>query len=97
MVAPLNLPHTSPPVDVLCPNTPPTCGQAYSLTQPIYPYLATPCSGYNTLGSSYYCICIWLSGQLCLGVVHINSRKAKYLLDDCNKALLKIKIVCGLF
>ncbi|KAI5986010.1 Rec8 like protein-domain-containing protein [Pisolithus marmoratus] len=32
-----------------------------------------------------------LSGQLLLGVVRIYSRKAKYLLDDCNEALLKIK------
>jgi cohesin complex subunit SCC1 len=35
-----------------------------------------------------------LSGQLLLGVVRIYSRKAKYLLDDCNEALLKIKLVC---
>lgn len=34
-----------------------------------------------------------LSGQLLLGVVRIYSRKAKYLLDDCNEALLKIKVV----
>ncbi|KZT57763.1 hypothetical protein CALCODRAFT_508610 [Calocera cornea HHB12733] len=33
-----------------------------------------------------------LSGQLLLGVVRIYSRKAKYLLDDCNDALLKIKM-----
>ncbi|KAF5370811.1 hypothetical protein D9758_001863 [Tetrapyrgos nigripes] len=32
------------------------------------------------------------SGQLLLGVVRIYSRKAKYLLDDCNEALLKIKM-----
>lgn len=36
-----------------------------------------------------------LSGQLLLGVVRIYSRKAKYLLDDCNEALLKIKMVCS--
>ncbi|KAH9485323.1 Cohesin subunit rad21 [Psilocybe cubensis] len=35
---------------------------------------------------------IRLSGQLLLGVVRIYSRKAKYLLDDCNEALLKIKM-----
>jgi len=35
-----------------------------------------------------------LSGQLLLGVVRIYSRKAKYLLDDCNDALLRIKMVC---
>ncbi|KAI9692766.1 MAG: sister chromatid cohesion protein 1 [Bogoriella megaspora] len=33
-----------------------------------------------------------LSGQLLLGVVRIYSRKARYLLDDCNDALLKIKM-----
>lgn len=33
-----------------------------------------------------------LSGQLLLGVVKIYSRKARYLLDDCNDALLKIKM-----
>lgn len=35
-----------------------------------------------------------LSGQLLLGVVRIYSRKAKYLLDDCNEAIVKIKLVC---
>jgi cohesin complex subunit SCC1 len=35
-----------------------------------------------------------LSGQLLLGVVKIYKRKAGYLLDDCNEALLKIKMVC---
>ena len=34
-----------------------------------------------------------LSGQLLLGVVRIYSRKARYLLEDCNEALLKIKMV----
>ncbi|KAJ3752963.1 Rec8 like protein-domain-containing protein [Lentinula raphanica] len=33
-----------------------------------------------------------LSGQLLLGVVRIYSRKAKYLLDDCNEAMSKIKM-----
>jgi cohesin complex subunit SCC1 len=37
-----------------------------------------------------------LSGQLLLGVVRIYSRKARYLLDDCNEALMKIKMV-GLY
>ena len=36
-----------------------------------------------------------LSGQLLLGVVRIYSRKARYLLDDCNEALMKIKMVCS--
>lgn len=34
-----------------------------------------------------------ISGQLLLGVCRIYSRKAKYLLDDCNEALMKIKLV----
>lgn len=33
-----------------------------------------------------------LSGQLLLGVARIYSRKAKYLMDDCNEALIKIKM-----
>ena len=33
-----------------------------------------------------------LSGQLLLGVCKIYSRKARYLLDDCNDALVKIKL-----
>lgn len=36
------------------------------------------------------------SGHLLLGVVRIYSRKAKYLLQDCNEAFVKIK-VCLLF
>lgn len=32
------------------------------------------------------------SGHLLLGVVRIYSRKAKYLLADCNEALVKIKM-----
>jgi len=34
-----------------------------------------------------------LSGQLLLGVVRIYFRKAKYLLEDCNEAITKIKVV----
>lgn len=33
-----------------------------------------------------------LSGTLLLGIVRIYSRKARYLLDDCNEAILKIKM-----
>ncbi|KAI7816097.1 Rec8 like protein-domain-containing protein [Gamsiella multidivaricata] len=33
-----------------------------------------------------------LSGQLLLGVARIYSRKTKYLLEDCNEALMKIKV-----
>ncbi|KAK4944775.1 sister chromatid cohesion protein 1 [Elasticomyces elasticus] len=37
-------------------------------------------------------IALRLSGQLLLGVVRIYSRKARYLLDDCNEALSRIKM-----
>ncbi|KAI5802079.1 Rec8 like protein-domain-containing protein [Pyronema domesticum] len=33
-----------------------------------------------------------LSGQLLLGVVRIYSRKTRYLLEDCNESLMKIKM-----
>ncbi|KAI8968055.1 Rec8 like protein-domain-containing protein [Mycotypha africana] len=33
-----------------------------------------------------------VSGQLLLGVARIYSRKTKYLLEDCNEALVKIKL-----
>lgn len=33
------------------------------------------------------------SGHLLLGVVRIYSRKAKYLLADCNDAIVKMKMV----
>ncbi|KAI9727290.1 MAG: sister chromatid cohesion protein 1 [Chrysothrix sp. TS-e1954] len=33
-----------------------------------------------------------LSGQLLLGVARIYRKKARYLLDDCNEAILKIKM-----
>ncbi|KAG2234711.1 Rec8 like protein-domain-containing protein [Thamnidium elegans] len=37
-------------------------------------------------------IALRLSGQLLLGVVRIYSRKTRYLLEDCNEALVKIKL-----
>lgn len=46
------------------------------------------------MGQDVEVMALRLSGQLLLGVVRIYSRKAKYLLDDCNEALLKIKMVC---
>lgn len=46
------------------------------------------------MGQEIEIMALRLSGQLLLGVVRIYSRKAKYLLDDCNEALLKIKMVC---
>jgi N terminus of Rad21 / Rec8 like protein len=45
------------------------------------------------VGQDVEVMALRLSGQLLLGVVRIYSRKAKYLLDDCNEALLKIKLV----
>jgi cohesin complex subunit SCC1 len=45
------------------------------------------------MGQEIEVMALRLSGQLLLGVVRIYSRKAKYLLDDCNEALLKIKMV----
>ncbi|KZT10731.1 uncharacterized protein LAESUDRAFT_741159 [Laetiporus sulphureus 93-53] len=44
------------------------------------------------VGQEIEVMALRLSGQLLLGVVRIYSRKAKYLLDDCNEALLKIKM-----
>lgn len=44
------------------------------------------------VGQEVEVMALRLSGQLLLGVVRIYSRKAKYLLDDCNEALLKIKM-----
>jgi cohesin complex subunit SCC1 len=38
-------------------------------------------------------IALHISGQLLLGVVRIYSRKTRYLLEDCNEALVKIKLV----
>ena len=48
------------------------------------------------MGQDAEVMALRLSGQLLLGVVRIYSRKAKYLLDDCNEALLKIKMVRGI-
>ncbi len=45
------------------------------------------------MGQDVEIMALRLSGQLLLGVVRIYSRKAKYLLEDCNEALLKIKMV----
>ncbi|KZS88044.1 hypothetical protein SISNIDRAFT_433205 [Sistotremastrum niveocremeum HHB9708] len=44
------------------------------------------------VGQEVEVMALRLSGQLLLGVVRIYSRKAKYLLDDCNEALIKIKM-----
>ena len=44
------------------------------------------------MGSETIPMALRLSGQLLLGVARIYSRKAKYLVDDCNDALTKIKM-----
>ncbi|KAK0346125.1 sister chromatid cohesion protein 1 [Friedmanniomyces endolithicus] len=46
----------------------------------------------DIIGTGQAPIALRLSGQLLLGVVRIYSRKARYLLDDCNEALSKIKM-----
>ena len=45
----------------------------------------------DIIGSNQAPMALRLSSQLLIGVVKIYSRKAKYLLDDCNEALSKIK------
>jgi len=47
----------------------------------------------DIIGQGQAPMALRLSGQLLLGVVRIYSRKARYLLDDCNEALVKIKMV----
>eukprot|EP00842_Homolaphlyctis_polyrhiza_P001322 jgi/Hompol1/2190/HPOL_001823-RA len=44
------------------------------------------------LGDAGSSMALRLTGQLLLGVVKIFSRKARYLLEDCNEALMKIKM-----
>jgi cohesin complex subunit SCC1 len=56
-----------------------------------HPVLKAPVDA--IMGQEIEVMALRLSGQLLLGVVRIYSRKAKYLLDDCNEALLKIKMV----
>ena len=46
----------------------------------------------NTDDGSSAPLALRLSGQLLLGVVRIFSRKARYLLEDCSEALIKIKM-----
>ncbi|KAF9109068.1 sister chromatid cohesion protein 1 [Mortierella sp. AM989] len=44
------------------------------------------------MGADQVPMALRLSGQLLLGVARIYSRKTKYLLEDCNEALVKIKV-----
>lgn len=50
-----------------------------------------PSSVSSILGEALLPMALRLSGQLLLGVARIYSRKAKYLLDDCNETLGKVK------
>ena len=50
---------------------------------------------HNIVNTEQAPLALRLTSQLLLGVVRIYSRKARYLLDDCNEALLKIKLVCS--
>ncbi len=66
--------------------------------QSVRPYFSRACTPLTfpigaIMGQEIEIMALRLSGQLLLGVVRIYSRKAKYLLDDCNEALLKIKMV----
>lgn len=47
----------------------------------------------NIVNTDQAPLALRLTSQLLLGVVRIYSRKARYLLDDCNEALVKIKMV----
>uniref|UniRef100_A0A2K5NNJ3 Rad21/Rec8-like protein N-terminal domain-containing protein n=1 Tax=Cercocebus atys TaxID=9531 RepID=A0A2K5NNJ3_CERAT len=49
-------------------------------------------SSMETITSPKVKTALWISGHLLLGVVRIYHRKAKYLLADCNEALIKIKM-----
>ncbi|KAF9198799.1 sister chromatid cohesion protein 1 [Haplosporangium sp. Z 27] len=44
------------------------------------------------MGTDQAPMALRLSGQLLLGVARIYSRKTRYLLEDCNEALVKIKV-----
>lgn len=46
----------------------------------------------DIIGTGQAPMALRMSGQLLLGVVRIYSRKARYLLDDCNEALNKLKM-----
>jgi cohesin complex subunit SCC1 len=67
-------------------------GQFLMCTIPVCMLLTNPLAD-AIMGQEIEVMALRLSGQLLLGVVRIYSRKAKYLLDDCNEALLKIKMV----
>jgi hypothetical protein len=45
------------------------------------------------VGTESELMALRLSGHFLVGVVRIYSRKAKYLLNDCNEAVLKMKRV----
>lgn len=45
----------------------------------------------SILGQELLPMALRLSGQLLFGVARIYSRKTKYLLDDCNETLVRVK------
>ncbi|KAJ3273056.1 sister chromatid cohesion protein 1 [Terramyces sp. JEL0728] len=55
-------------------------------------FLATNIPNSISAIEDYDHMALRLSGQLLLGVCKIFSRKAKYLFEDCNEALVKIKM-----
>lgn len=54
-----------------------------------------PSSVQAILDQSQGPLALRLTGKLLVGVVRVYRRKANYLLDECNEALLKIKTVRG--
>jgi cohesin complex subunit SCC1 len=61
------------------------------LSKPNLLATSIPSSVTSILGEALLPMALRLSGQLLLGVARIYSRKAKYLLDDCNETLSKVK------
>lgn len=61
------------------------------LSKPLLLQTSIPSSVSSILGEALLPMALRLSGQLLLGVTRIYQRKTKYLLDDCNETLTKVK------
>lgn len=61
------------------------------LSKPNLLATSIPSSVTSILGEALLPMALRLSGQLLLGVARIYSRKTKYLLDDCNETLARVK------
>jgi len=61
------------------------------LSKPLLLQTSIPSSVSSILGEALLPMALRLSGQLLLGVTRIYQRKAKYLLEDCNETLAKVK------